>query len=284
MNQHILNKLIGMSLLLLGISGGPARGDDAGITVSGTGEVKGKPNAVEFELKAGGMAELTGDAIVKYRDSKRRTLEAFQKLKLKKLEIEEKGVGLSSVGAAAQQMMVVPGGQGPAVKPQVEIARSMRVVLREIQDLSEEELMDTIGRILDTAHDSGATIGGASDSNAMLLARMYGQQMSSSMATFVLENIAEPREQAYAQAMEQARARANRLATLANVKLGNVLSVQEQQVVSSGDTSMQMQIIMAMYGMRDSSSKDELRLTSDKFAEIPVRVNLQVRFGIEKKE
>lgn len=282
MNRHLW--LATTTVFLSVLAGARLGAEESGITVSGSGEVRAKPNAVEFDLRTAGSAELTGDAIVKYRDAKRRTLEAFQKLKLKKLEIEEKGVGLSSVGAAGAPGMVAFPGQPAAVKPQVEIARSMRVVLREIQDLSEEELMDTIGKILDTAHDSGATIGGASDTNAMMMARMYGQQMSSSMATFVLENVTEAREQAYAQAMEQARARANRLATLADVKLGHVLSVQEQQVVSSSDTSIQMQLMMAMYGMRDSSSKDELRLTSDKFAEIPVRVNLQVRFGIEKKE
>ena len=45
-----------------------------------------------------------------------------------------------------------------------------------------------------------------------------------------------------------------------------------------------MQIMMTMYGLKDSSGKDDLRLTSEKFADIPVRVSLQVRFGIEKRE
>ncbi|MBI3467756.1 MAG: SIMPL domain-containing protein [Planctomycetes bacterium] len=277
-------RLLGLSLLLLGFGGWPVHADDGGITVSGTGEVKGKPTSVEFELRTGGTAELTGDAIVKYRDTKRRTLEAFQKLKLKNLQLEEKGVGLASAGGAAQQAVFVQPGAAPAVKPQVEIARTVRVVLRDIQGLSEEELMDTIAKILDTARDSGGTIGGASDTATSLLARMYGQQMSSPMATFVLDNATELREQAYGQAMQEARARANRLATLANVKLGPVLSVQEQQIVSAGDTNPQVQMMLAIYGIRDSSGKDDLRLTSDKFAEIPVRVSLQVRFGIEKRE
>ena len=277
-------RLFGLSLLLVGFGGRPVHADEGGITVSGTGEVKGKPNSVEFELRTGGTAELTGDAIVKYRDTKRRTLEAFQKLKLKNLQLEEKGVGLASAGGPAQQVVFAQPGAAPAAKPQVEIARTVRVVLRDIGGMSEEELMDTIGRILDTAHDAGAAIGGASDSGASLLARMYGQQMSSPMATFVLDNAATLREQAYDQAMKEARARANRLATLANVKLGPVLSVQEQQIVAANETSAQMQLMMTMYGIRDSGGKDDLRLTSDKFADIPVRVSLQVLFGIEKRE
>ncbi|HEV3022474.1 MAG TPA: hypothetical protein VGX76_08400, partial [Pirellulales bacterium] len=53
------------------------------ITVFGTGEVLVKPTHVEIDLNANAAAELTGDAIQKYRDSLRRTTEAFKKLEMK---------------------------------------------------------------------------------------------------------------------------------------------------------------------------------------------------------
>ena len=59
-----------------------------GISVYGTGETSAKPDLVEISLRANASAELTADALVKYRDTKRRTLEAFEKLKLEKLEVE----------------------------------------------------------------------------------------------------------------------------------------------------------------------------------------------------
>jgi uncharacterized protein YggE len=256
--------------------------EDSGITVSGTGEVKARPSQVEIELQTGGSAELTGDAIVKYRDAKRRTLEAFTKLKIKDLEIQEQGIGLANANNMAQQMVFNPGGQAPAVKPQVEISRSIRVVLRNIEKIPEEELMETIGKLLDTAKDAGATVG-MSQAGA-IMARMFGQQMSSSMATFVLEDVAPLREQAYQKAMEDARSRAVRLAALADVKLGHVLSVQEVATVATDDSTTPQRIMMAMYGLRDTAAKEDTRVTADKFSEIPVRVSLQVRFAIEKRE
>lgn len=271
-----------LALALMSCVGGPAYAEDSGITVSGTGEVKAKPNVVEIDLQSAGTAELTGDAIVKFRDAKRRTIEAFAKLNMKNLQVQEQGISLSNpMGANPQQMFVGNPGQAPGAKPQVEISRAIRLVLGDIQSMPEEELMETIGKLLDTAKDSGATVG-ASGASA-LLARMYGQQISTSMATFVLDNVSELRDQANQKAMEQARSRAERLAALAGVKLGPVIFVQEVGTPGSSESSPQ-QMWMAIYGIRDTSGKDELRVTSDKFAEIPVRVSLQVRFSIAQKE
>jgi uncharacterized protein YggE len=256
--------------------------DEGGITVSGAGEVKAKPTRVEIDLQTAGSAELTGDAIVKFRDTKRRTLEAFNKLKLKNLSIEEQGLSLANAGGGnPQQMaMMVASGQAPAAKPQVEISRTIRVVLKDIQETPEEELMETISKILDTAKDSGAVVN--PNQSRALMAQMFGQQLSNSLVTFVLDNAEELREQAYKQAMAAAQDRAGRLAALAAVKLGPVLSVQESALAATNESSP-LQMYMAMFGMRDTAGKEDSRVTSDKYADIPVRVSLQVRFGIEKK-
>src|SRR5687768_14347404 len=63
-----------------------------GITVSGTGELRARPNFVEVDLKAAAKAELTDDAIVKFKDSKQRTLDAFAALKMKNLKVTETGL------------------------------------------------------------------------------------------------------------------------------------------------------------------------------------------------
>src|SRR4051812_19329991 len=65
-----------------------------GITVFGTGELRAKPNVVQIDLRASAKAELTDDAIVKFKDSKKRTLEAFEALKMQNLKIDEQGLAL----------------------------------------------------------------------------------------------------------------------------------------------------------------------------------------------
>src|SRR4051812_26150168 len=48
--------------------------DNTGITVAGTAKVAGKPTSVEIPCIVSGDAELTADAIVKYRDARKRAV------------------------------------------------------------------------------------------------------------------------------------------------------------------------------------------------------------------
>ena len=53
-----------------------------GISVYGAAEVMARPNVVEIDLHVAGKAELTGDALVKYRDAKGRTATASDSIVL----------------------------------------------------------------------------------------------------------------------------------------------------------------------------------------------------------
>src|SRR5947209_8179241 len=91
-----------------------------GITVSGTGTVKSKPTEVEIGAMVSGEAELTNDAMVKYRDAKKRAVAAIEGLKIKDMAIESNGVSINqAIDPNAAQMMM----QGRAAnmgKPKVQ--------------------------------------------------------------------------------------------------------------------------------------------------------------------
>ncbi len=59
-----------------------------GFTVVGKAYTAAKPNLVEIDLDVSASSELTADAIVKYRDAKKRIHEAFAALNLKCVAIE----------------------------------------------------------------------------------------------------------------------------------------------------------------------------------------------------
>ncbi len=275
----------GLAIAVL-LTAGAVRGADSeppGITVTGTGEVKTKPNRLEIELAASGSAELTGDALVKYRDSLKRTIEAFEQLGIKNLRVEQRGLSIQSQDANNNNMNRFNGMPNMPTKMQIDISGDLRLVLPDADKMSEEELTDTISKLLDTAKDSGAGIGGSSTSQMM--ARIYGQQMSTSVVTFVVDNIDEVRQQAYQEAFKQAEARAKRLADLAGAKLGPVISLQESlEVQPSNESSRQQRLMAAIYGWGDLGEKGDGRVTSEKLGEIPVRVMLRVRFSIAEKE
>src|SRR5690242_10514706 len=129
--------VVGASLLLaFGTSTGSAQvvmtdssNHSPGISVYGTGETVAKPDLVEISLRATAAAELTGDAIIKYRDTKRRTLEAFDKLKLEKLEIEELGVSLSDQASAEAMQAMWRGMATTTGKAKVEISSALQLRL-----------------------------------------------------------------------------------------------------------------------------------------------------------
>lgn len=252
-----------------------------GITVSGTGETVAKPDLIEISMRAAANAELTADAIVKYRDAKRRILEGFDKLKLEHLKIEETSVSLTNHTAAEAMQMAMRGmvDTNTSAKSKVEIASSLQLRLSGIKDQTIEQVMETVGKLLDTAKDSGAEVGpSAADIN---MAWRYGRPAESALVRFVVRDLDALREQAYQEAVADAQSRAERLAKLNGIRVGEVVGVQEMQV--SGDdggytTNPYGQVIASQ------SKLKEKKISSDSFAEIPFRVRLLVRFKIAPAE
>jgi len=250
-----------------------------GIVVQGTGDVRAKPNLIEIQLRSSAKAELTGDAIVKYRDAKRRTLAAFTGLKIENIEIEEEGLSITPGNAAEMMQMMWRGMAQTSSKTQIELASTLIVRLKGVDTLSPEEITETIGKILDVAQDSGATVGPSSDEAAM--AWRYGRMQQGGIVKFVLSDLDQIREQAYAKAADDARARATRQAKLFGVEVGDVLSVQETFVSGEKESMHNQPWYYYEYGGNNSQAEKSPRITSDSLTEIPFRVKLLVRFAIK---
>jgi uncharacterized protein YggE len=257
----------------------PTGGATEGITVFGAAQVNARPNLVEIDLRASGTAELTDDALVKFSDAKKRTLEAFDALKLKSLKIVERGV---SLGPGNMQEMMQAMWQGmpmnAAKKTKIEISSTLHLELADIKEMPTEEVLKTIGKLLDTAQDSGTAFGPSAAE--MQNAYRYGRQPSTTIVKFVLKDLDTIREQVYEGAVADARARAGRLAKLSGVKLGPVISVQEIQV--SGDETPQRVVQPWETVSAEPEARLQPRIESSTLAEIPFRVKLMVRFAIER--
>ncbi len=261
-------------------SAADASGTGAGITVYGSGHSSAKPNIIEVELRSAAKAELTGDAIVKYRDAKRRTLAAFTGLKIENIEIEEQGLSIMPGNGAESMQMMWRGMANTTSKTQIELASTLIVRLKGIELLSPEDLTETIGKILDVAQDSGATVGPSAEETAMM--GWSGRFKRNGIVKFILTDVTKVREQAYSKAVEDARERAERLARLNGVALGPVLAVEEVQV--TGEEKYGNRTVMPWYmdsdDDNDSKDKSSTRIVSESLAAIPFRVRLTVRFGI----
>jgi uncharacterized protein YggE len=251
----------------------------AGISVAGSGEVKSKPNVVEINASIAGEAELAADAIVKYRDARRRAVEALTGLGLDGLKVESGGFGINQGIDNAQAQAMMQGNAGVAGKSRVTVNEQLKLTLAGLGKLKEEELLDTVLKILDTGRDAGLQIGRPTPRNYYEMQMYYnsGQGNTGGLVAFKLIDADALREQAYKQAMDDARKKAERLANLAGVKLGRIVSVKDAVQIGSGNP--QQATMMAMYGI---APQEQTELTSGVFKEISVRVSLAVQFEIAK--
>ncbi|HEV3136606.1 MAG TPA: SIMPL domain-containing protein [Pirellulales bacterium] len=249
-----------------------------GISVYGAAERTVRPNVVQVDLHVTGKAELTGDALVKYRDAKKRLLDSLDKLKLKNISIAEQGLTISAGSMDIQQQRIINGQQQAPTKPQVEVSSTMQVKLADVRDIAPDELIKTVGKLLDVAQDSGISIG---PNQADLLRNMrmgLGQGSSSAPVKFIVADAAEIREKVYEQAVADARSRAMRLAKLHQVRLGSALSIQEVPSVAARPAAYSPYF---PFGTQQDDGDDGESGTSTMLSGIPLKVKLLVRFAIE---
>ncbi len=238
-----------------------------GFTVAGKAYSVAKPNAVEIDLDVSASSELTADAIVKYRDAKKRIHDAFAALKLKNVAIEERGLLVDQKGMM-QNPYMWGGMPNTRSKTEVQLSRKLVVKATDIRSMPEDAVLQLVGKLLDVAQDSGGHVGGQNNFNPYYYNPW--QQNMSGLARFVLEDLDKLQEEAYEKAIADARARAERLARLSRVELGPIVAVRE--IVVPGD--------------RFVTSEEEApkrRMEVSRFQEIPIRVELLVRFEIHSK-
>ncbi|HEV2968800.1 MAG TPA: SIMPL domain-containing protein [Pirellulales bacterium] len=249
----------------------------SGITVTGKGEIVAKPDVVEIKLRIAGSAELTDDAIVKHRDARDRVLKAFEALKLDNLKADDLNLNVHSATSREQAQMIFRGNV-PNTPAQIEVSSAVRVRLSGIDKTPPDELMKSIGKLLDTAKDSGAAVGPSDEEVAM--ASRYGRTTTSTMVRFVVSAAEATREQAYQKAVDDARQRAERLAKLHSSKLGPVLSVQEAFVSSDNISTVQQQ----PWELQQPDITPPGEINTENMTGAVFQVRLSVRFAIDSAE
>src|SRR3954454_17095952 len=231
-----------------------------GFAVIGKGTAVAMPNRLEIELEVSASSELSADAIVKYRDAKKRLQDAFATLKMGNVAVEERGLLVDQKGQAYNPyyMDTPPARKG---KVEVQLKRKIVVSVANIRSMDEEALLQLVAKLLDVAQDGGGKVGGG-DAMPYYYYR-YGNE-GSKLVRFILDDYDALQEKAYGEAIADARAKAGRLAKLSGVELGRIAGIPE--VLVSGDKSSSA--MSFFYGYMPSSNDEEVprkRLESSRF-------------------
>ncbi len=255
---------------------------DDGIVVRGSGSASGRPTQVEMSGTISADAELAADAVVKFRDAKKRALAAIEGLKNPDLTVVPGGLSVGSGMDANQQMMAMRGMAAPANGQKVRLSETVKITLTHADKLASDELMDKLLKILDVAKDAGFQIGAAPATNyyeAMI--RAETGDTGGATVSFRLPDSSALRDKAYQAAIEDAKAKAQKLAELSGGKLGRILSVRDEGAAKPENESSN--IAMMIYGvMARKSTTEEAGLAGATSAELTFHVNLVVQFEIAK--
>jgi uncharacterized protein YggE len=250
---------------------------ERGITVSGQAVIEAMPDVVELVGSISGTAELAGDAAEKYRGSKRLATEAFGKLNIEGLKVEGAGMGVNA-GTPANVVAMMQGQEEDAgAVPKVSVEESITVRIAGIDTMPAEKVVATLTQIVDAAKDAGVVLGPGPLS--MMQVQFTGGRPSS-LATFRLSKGDELRAKAYDAALKQARAKAEGLAKLSGVKLGEIVAIREMPATPDADDGQSgMAAYLAIFGAQVTKAAVD---SSTQFKPIPVSVRLNVQFAIAK--
>ena len=242
-------------------------GNIEGFTVSGKGVASAKPNRLEIDLEVTASSELTADAIVKYRDAKKRLREAYAALKLGNVVVEERGLLVDQKGAQFNPYFFdfQPNRRN---KTEVQLTRKLVVKCDDIRSMDEEALLQLVAKLLDVAQDAGGRVGGSQNAFNPYFYDPFNNRQSSGLVRFILDDLDKLEQEAYEKAVADAGARAQRLAKLSRVKLGPVSAVREGPAPGEKPPG------------GDDGPETARRLESPRFQEIPVRIDLLVRFDV----
>jgi uncharacterized protein YggE len=268
-----------LCLLVLLISTGTSHAADEGISVTGIATVKAKPTEVEIDGTISGEGELANDASVKYHDSKKKVTAGIEAMKNPDLTLKSDGSEVHEAVDPQQQQRIMQGmGGGETPKVRVQISEHMVLKLKNIDKLDPDKLLETVLKLIDTSRDAGLTIGPPPATNYYQMQIQAQNGGADALVAFKIPDITDIQNDAYKQAIADAKAKAQRLADLSGVKLGKVRSVQDEQ--PAAQRQVFNPYIGMMTGGEDHATDKEA--SSNSFGEIPVTVRLNVQFEIEK--
>jgi uncharacterized protein len=241
-----------------------------GLTVAGKATLMARPNVIEIDLSVSSSSELTADAIVKYRDARRKLRDAFAALKLANVAVEERGLKVDQKGSGYSPYFF-DYSPNQRTKTEVELSRKLVVRSTDIRKMDEDAVLQLVAKLLDVAQDAGGHVGPQQQND--YYSWRWGGGSSNGLVRFVVEDFDRLQEEAYEKAIADARTRAERLARLSKVELGPVVAVRE--IVVPGDTGPNPD--------QDDEHPERKRLETSKFQSVPVRVELMVRFEVISK-
>ena len=212
-------------ILTLGGSGASAQNSPS-ITVTGIGKIMILPNVVELQgMIQGNKGALAGDAFTSFSDVKQEATLALQELMGEGLEVSNSAfsVGTPQDSNPSRAILRAARGEQP---PEAEVAvrETMKIRISGVDQMDHEQLVAKVIKIIDAGKESGLSF----SKPPSLLERTRGGPAS--YLSFRRTDLDELGQQADGLAMKHARSQAEKIARLADLSVGKIISIEEIRI------------------------------------------------------
>jgi uncharacterized protein YggE len=266
----LVRPALGALLLCAAAFAGSLRAAEARgkITVEAAGTISVKPDVAEIRTAVAGNATLAADAVKKFRHNRRRAFELLNKLEVKGLVVEGRGPVITSVAVNNNQQAggvfvnfnLNVAGQANQQATGMNCTESLVVRLPQIDRMKDEDVISAIVKVLDACKDAGMTVASV---------QFKSTQMESNKAAAVRA------------AVQAARQKAELLASLAQARVGPVVSIQETSPAPSGLENLAQQAADSDENLAANGLNIQVSSSSPLTA-IVVRATVNVEFALER--
>lgn len=251
----------------------------SGVAVKATAVVKLRADLLEIDANVSGNSEIAGDAITKYRNNRQRAVDALEALQVPGLKVNSGRIEITSMPDAASQQARMRGmATAPSLNRPLNLAEPLSIRIEGIDKLTNDQVLETLVKIVDAGKDAGIAIGGPDGQPAYNPYTGSYQSNGTSVVRFRLSDVEGARQQAFDEAMKNARRQGERLAKLAGLKLGKVRSINETTSAPVNSNSNQINPFLAM--MNVSADKEAELFSTGSLQDIPVTASIDVEFDV----
>ncbi len=255
----------------------------SGVAVKATAVVKLRADLLEIDANVSGNSELAGDAITKYRNNRQRAVDAIEALQIPGLKVSSGRIDITSQPDAGSQQARMRGmPAAPSLNRPLNLAEPLIIRIEGVDKLTNDQILETLVKIVDAGKDAGISIGGPE--GQATFNPYVGNYVSSgaSVVRFRLSDVEGARQQAFDEAMKNARRQGERLAKLAGLKLGRVRSINETSSTPTSTGNNQVNPFLAM--MNVSADKEAELFTTSSLQDIPVTASIDVEFETQASD
>jgi uncharacterized protein YggE len=263
---------LSFSLSVLLTSGAVTAQEAGTITVTGSGVGSAAPDYVVIQGEITASAENAEEAVKEFRELRHKVEDDISADDSVSLRLQFGGEELSSgptVGASAG----IGGLSASSATPpgQIGVSETIEMRIDFKSDMQRMQAIEQAAKVIAKAKEAGVQF--SHSMNPMMIA--MGQQ-ASGILEFGIDDPRKVQAAAYKKAVEDARARAESLASIAGARLGRIVSIEEVEIATAENPYVSA---IAWSAQQQSDSK-ETKVTTDRNAAVEVRKDLRVVFEL----